>query len=55
MSRERAEAFLRQLAEAELRRAGTRADGRGLLDVCFSERFEVTAQALHAVRVFDMA
>jgi hypothetical protein len=55
MNRERAEAFLRQLAEAELRRATTQADGRGLLDECHSVRLEVTAQALHAVRAFDMA
>jgi hypothetical protein len=31
------------------------ADGRGLLDECHSVRLEVTAQALHAVRAFDMA
>jgi hypothetical protein len=55
MNRERAEAFLRQLAEAELRRATTQADGRGVLDECHSMRLEVTAQALHAVRVFPMA
>ncbi len=55
MNRERAEAFLWQLAEAELRRATTQADGHGLLDECHSVRLEVTAQALHAVRAFDMA
>jgi hypothetical protein len=54
MNRERAETHLRLLAEAELRRA-TRwpADG-GLLDECHSARLELVAQALHAVRAFDM-
>ena len=54
MNRERAETHLRLLAEAELRRAtGWPADG-GLLEECHSARLELVAQALHAVRAFDM-
>jgi hypothetical protein len=55
MNREHAEAFLLQLAEAELRRATTGTADPRLLDECYSVRFEVTAQALHTVRAYDMA
>jgi len=54
MSRERAETHLRLLAEAELRRATTWPADGGLLDECHSARLELVAQALHAVRAFDM-
>ena len=54
MNRERAETHLRLLAEAELRRATTWPADGGLLDECHSARFELVAQALHAVRAFDM-
>ena len=53
MNREYAETHLRLLAEAELRRATTLPDG-GLLNECHSARLEHVAQALHAVRAFDM-
>ena len=55
MNREHAEAFLLQLAEAELRRATTGTADPRLRDECYSVRFEVTAQALHTVRAYDMA
>jgi hypothetical protein len=55
MDRERAEAHLRLLAEAELRRATTGPAEGGLLDECHSARLELVAQALHAVHAFDMA
>jgi hypothetical protein len=54
MNRERAETHLRLLAEAELRRATARPADGGLLDECHSVRLELVAQALHAVRAFDM-
>jgi hypothetical protein len=54
MNRERAETHLRLLAEAELRRATRWPAGGGLLDECHSVRLELAAQALHAVRAFDM-
>jgi hypothetical protein len=54
MNRERAEAHLRLLAEAELRRATGWPAGGGLLDECHSVRLELAAQALHAVRAFDI-
>ena len=54
MNRERAETYLRLLAEAELRRATTWPADGGLLDECHSARFELVAQALHAVHAFDM-
>jgi hypothetical protein len=54
MNRERAETHLRLLAEAELRRATTWPADGGLLDQCHSARLELVAQALHAVRAFDM-
>jgi hypothetical protein len=54
MNRERAETHLRLLAEAELRRAATWPADGGLLDECHSARLELVAQALHAVRAFDM-
>jgi hypothetical protein len=55
MDREGAETHLRLLAEAELRHATTRPADGGLLDECHSARLELVAQALHAVRAFDMA
>jgi hypothetical protein len=55
MNRERAETHLRLLAEAELRRAITWPADGGLLAECHSGRLELAAQALHAVRAFDMA
>ncbi len=54
MNRERAEAHLRVLAEAELRRATTWPADGGLLDECHSARLALVAQALHAVHAFDM-
>jgi hypothetical protein len=54
MNRERAETHLRLLAEAELRRAATWPADGGLLEECHSARLELVAQALHAVRAFDM-
>jgi hypothetical protein len=54
MSRKSAEAHLRLLAEAELRRATASPADSGLLDECHSARLELVAQALHAVRAFDM-
>jgi hypothetical protein len=54
VNRERAETHLRLLAEAELRRAASWPAGGGLLDECHSARLELVAQALHAVRAFDM-
>ncbi len=54
MSRERAEAYLRLLAEAELRRAARWPADGGLLEECHSMRLELAALALHAVRAFDM-
>jgi hypothetical protein len=54
MTRESAEAHLRLLAEAELRRAATWPADGGLLDKCHSARLELVAQALHAVHAFDM-
>ena len=54
MNREGAETYLRRLAEAELRRATTWPADGGLLDECHSARLELVAQALHAVRAFDM-
>jgi hypothetical protein len=54
MNRERAETHLRLLAEAELRRTAMWPADGGLLDECHSARLELVAQALHAVRAFDM-
>jgi hypothetical protein len=55
VNRERAETHLRLLAEAELRRATSWPADGGLLDECHSARLELVAQALHAVRAFDMS
>jgi hypothetical protein len=54
MNREGAETQLRLLAEAELRRATAEPADARLLEDCYSARFELVAQALHAVHAFDM-